>query len=129
MLSVDKIFPKEIKMLASNPKVKKAFISDTPPTNPLDCYNCGGTEILALFCAIRGPFQSPAAPGSKEGESYLTSHFDETVGQQGGWWAGITYTFPCPVCIGQHQQKPLMEFPVQEEMGKLIHPDTKEILE
>ena len=126
---MDKVFPKEVKMLAKGPKVKKVFISDTEPTSPNDCHNCGGTEIFALFLALRGPFQSPTAPGAKEGEHYITSHFDETLAKHGGWWAGITYTFPCPVCIGKSQQKPLKVFPVQEEMNKLIHPHTQEVLE
>ena len=126
---MDKIFPKELKLYATHPSVKKSFISITEPTGALDCPNCGGTETFALFCAIKGPFQSPATPGAMEGEFYLTSHFDETIGRKGGWWVGITYTFPCPVCIGKEQQKPLQNYPVQERMKTLVHPNTDEVLE
>jgi len=127
---MDKIFPKEIKMFASQSKVKKAFISDTPKTNPNDCDHCGGAEVFALFCGLKGPFQTPAAPNQKEGEMYLVSHWDETAGNKGGWWVGVTYTFPCPVCIGgQKPIEPERTYPTQREMGRLIHPHTKEVFE
>ena len=123
---MDKVFPPEIKQYAAS--AIKAFISDVQPINKqLDCYNCGGAEIFALFCAIKGPFQSPGAPGMKQGEHYLTSHFDETAGKKGGWWVGITYTFPCPVCLKGQAQKPLMDYPTQRHMVGLMNPNTGEV--
>ena len=127
---MDKVFPQELKRFATQPNVKKVFISDVPASiNPLDCVNCGGVEAFAVFCAIRGPFQSPSITGAMEGDNYITSHFDDTIGNHGGWWAGITYTFPCPVCLGEHKQKPLQSYPVNDKIGKLVHPATQETLE
>ena len=80
---MDKVFPQEIKRFASQPKVKKAFISDVEKINPTDCDNCGGAETFALFVALKGPFQTPASPNQKDGDMYLVSHFDETIGAKG----------------------------------------------
>ena len=98
----NKVFPPEIKRYISVPGVKAAFVSDISPVNPHDCTNCGGAQVFALFVATKGPFQAPAAPYAKDGE---TSHFDPTAGKLGGWWVGKTFTFPCPVCLGG--QKPV----------------------
>lgn len=129
----DKKFPKEMQFLASAPEVRKVFVADVQRTGVLDCENCGGVEVIAVFIATKGPFQAPAAPYSSDGE---TSHFDADVGSKGGWWVGKTYTFPCPVCIGDRPQpaKPITPpkqsaYPVQREIGRLLHPATKERLE
>jgi len=97
---MDKRFPKEMKMFGTAPNVKKAFVSDVAPILGDDCENCGGVGVFALFCALHGPFQTPAPSNQKEGDMYIVSHWDSGVIPKGGWWAGVTYTFPCPVCIG-----------------------------
>lgn len=123
---MDKVFPTEFKTLLRNPAVKKAFVSDVQPIGALDCRNCGGAEVMAIFIATKGPFQTPEAPYKDE-----TSHFDETAGRKGGWWVGKTYTFPCPVCLGG--KKPIASepksYPVQDYMPALVHPATGERLE
>ena len=128
---MDKQFPKEMKMYATGAKVKKAFVSIVEPTHLRDCENCGGTQVFALFCAIKGPFETPIMPGMKEGDHYLTSHYDANCGYggRGGWWAGITYTFPCPVCLGDQPQKLLKQYPTQQAMNGLRHPQTGESIE
>jgi hypothetical protein len=122
---MDKVFPPEIKRFARTGK--KVFISDVAPIGALDCPNCGGVESFALFVALRGPFQSPGTPGAMEGNHYLTSHYDESLGVRGGWWVGITYTFPCPVCLKGQPQKPLKDFPTQREINFVFNSDTEEV--
>lgn len=118
--TVNKVFPTELKAYSRNPLIKKVFVSDVEPTGALDCYNCGGIEVIAVFLALKGPFQSPGAPGMKEGEHYLTSHWDETVIPKGGWWVGKTITFPCPVCLGDLPQKPVRQYETQNVLEGIL---------
>jgi len=64
---MDRQFPREIRMFATRPNVKKAFISITEPTNPNDCKNCGGAEIFALFCATKARSSLPQRLGKGRG--------------------------------------------------------------
>ena len=121
------IYPQEFKALAKNLDVKKTFVSDIQHTNPRDCENCGGAEVMSIFLATKGPFQSPGAPNNRD----ETSHWDSTVGMKGGWWVGKTYTFPCPVCFGVKRVEPAIvdQMPTQDYMVTLLEPNTGEHLE
>lgn len=112
-------------MWATAPNVKASIVSDLQPIGPHDCKNCGGADVMAIFIATSGPFQTPHNPYSEE-----TSHWDSAAnGRRGGWWVGKTYTRPCPVCHGKREPITVKQFPTQRKMGMLVHPDTGEILE
>lgn len=93
---MDKVFPPEIDILIKRIKPKAAFISENKPIGVNDCKNCGGMDMFYVFIATKGPF---ATPSSSFGGDVST--FDPTIGKNGGWWVGKSFTYPCPVCKGK----------------------------
>jgi hypothetical protein len=81
---------KEIQDAFTAPGVKKAWLSDNKPLRPEDCPNCGGYGYQAVFVTRLRPLKTPAGPYSGLSSKYA----------DGLWWAGSTYTAPCPVCGG-----------------------------
>ena len=80
----------------------KALLYEPKPLRPDDCPNCGGWGFHAIFAAAQGPLKTPTAPYSDKSSKYF----------EGAWWAGKTYTAPCPVCSGG-------EAPKQESLPEL----------
>lgn len=95
--------PKELLFYATDPSVKKIFISDygqQPGSNK--CANCGGTGIVAAFIATEGPYDHPAGPyATKKGpdgkDIRITSHSEE-INKQVRWWVGRSLSVACPEC-------------------------------
>jgi len=97
------IYPKEFKLYATAPAVKKTFVSDVQASNPLDCPNCGGMGTMSIFCAVKGPFESPDPSGKQDAAgNFYSNHHDKY-----GWWVGITYSHYCPVCDGLCRAQPV----------------------
>lgn len=88
--------PPRITALLKHPSTKAAWISDFQPM-PGKCTNCGGAGVIAAFIATEGPYDTPAHPYLKRGETWLTSKTDIIKGQV-KYWVGQTISVPCPDC-------------------------------
>ena len=107
-----KIYPQEMIDASKRHDVKKYFVSDIQKVGPHDCENCGGAGVMGLFLCKKGPYSTPSFPGE------FTNHFDNSIGK---WWAGQTYTFPCPVCLGQGEAlAPLEDHYTQPAIEKFV---------
>jgi len=108
---MNKQFPPEIESLIKRHQPKAAFISDIQAVNDNECQNCGGADVFCVFIATKGPFSAPNSPYGSSGES---SHFDKSVGKNGAWWVGKSYTFPCPVCKEKEIQISVSQYPTKK---------------
>ena len=113
----NKNFPISVSQMARAPGVKRAYISDNPPTHPDDCENCGGTGVFVLFLATKGPFQTPAGPYSKAGTVLETNRYDE---RSGSWWVGTSQSLTCPVCKGVVVAKNALYAPASRDVADEI---------
>ena len=102
----DTYYPKSFRMRAKGIGVKKTFVTDVPITSDYDCPNCGGVGSMTLFCASKGPYQSPWGPGSKDKDGeFMSNRWDGSA-----WWVGTNYSDECPVCDGLGQAKEIVPF-------------------
>jgi hypothetical protein len=83
------------------------------------CQNCGGAGVVVAFIATEGPYDAPAHPYMKRGDTRLTSKSDIINGQI-KFWVGQTISVACPDC--QNTLAPVAVTP-----GHVFHPATKKL--
>jgi hypothetical protein len=86
----NKVYPRELKELATTKSHKSIFWGEFTPLRPSDCDNCGGMGFMSCFIAYVGPFNHTPA------EHKLSIHWDN-----GKWWIGQAFSAPCPVCVNK----------------------------
>lgn len=103
--------PKSLQFHFGDAGVKASWPIIFPMQTAFACENCGGTEIVMVFCATGGPFQTPANPYllDEKGKPLSSKFID------GKWWVGHAYSAPCPEC---QNDKPQGQVSLPTEIAK-----------